>query len=376
MRKICFVGLENLPVLAREYNHHGIGGEQVQQTLLAKAFLKRNYDVSMITADYGQRDGEIWQGVRVYKAYHPTAGFPLLRFIHPRWTGIWSALKRANADVYYTSCAGMMVGLMAMFCRLHDRGLVFRLASDTDAHPDQLLVRYRRDKWLYSYGLRRADRVLSQHSAQQSALSKNYGVASLVADMLVDPPAHELELLDRDISVLWVSNLRKLKRPDLALELARRLQHRKIHMVGGVQPGHQALFESIQLEAASLNNLAFHGRVPYHDVGGFYDRARVFVNTSDTEGFPNTYLQSWRRGVPVVSFFDPDGLIRREGLGYAVNGMDEMQKAVEKLLSDDGEWQRISARCRAYMERHHGDDVVLEPYLTAFEQAYSARRPA
>jgi glycosyltransferase involved in cell wall biosynthesis len=373
---ICLVGLENLPVLAREYNKHGIGGEQVQQTLLAKAFSKRGYNISMVIGDYGQPDAAIWDSIITYKTYKPDAGLPVIRFIYPRWTGIWSALKKADADVYYTSCAGMVVGLMAMFCRVHGRGLVFRLAHDTDADPDQLLIRYRRDKWLYSYGLRRANAVLSQHGFQQAALSKNYGVASLVADMLVDPPTRELVLSERDVPVLWVNNLRDFKRPDLALELARRLPCRQIHMVGGPQSGFHELYETTQRKSVALPNLSFHGRIPYHDVGDFYDRARVFVNTSDNEGFPNSYLQSWRRGVPVVAFFDPDGLIRREGLGYAVSGMDEMQQAVKKLLTDDDEWQRISARCRAYMARHHGDDVVLEPYLTAIEQAYSARRPA
>ena len=33
--KICFVGLDNLPVLAPEYREHYIGGDSVQQTLLA-----------------------------------------------------------------------------------------------------------------------------------------------------------------------------------------------------------------------------------------------------------------------------------------------------------------------------------------------------
>jgi glycosyltransferase involved in cell wall biosynthesis len=373
---ICLVGLENLPVLAREYNKHGIGGEQVQQTLLAKALSKRGYNISMVIGDYGQPDAAIWDSITTYKAYKPDAGLPVIRFIYPRWTGIWSALKKADADVYYTSCAGMMVGLMAMFCRVHGRGLVFRLAHDTDADPDQLLIRYRRDKWLYGYGLRRANEVLSQHGFQQAALLKNYGVASVVADMLVDPPTGELVLSERDVPVLWVNNLRDFKRPELALELARRLPCRQIHMVGGPQSSFHELYETTERESAALPNLSFHGRIPYHNVGDFYDRARVFVNTSDSEGFPNSYLQSWRRGVPVVAFFDPGGLIRREGLGYAVSGMDEMQQAVEKLLTDDDEWQRISARCRAYMERHHGDDAVLEPYLTAIEQAYSARRPA
>lgn len=375
MKNICFVGLENLPVLAREYNQHGIGGEQVQQTLLAKALRDRGFNVSMVISDYGQLDGSVWHGITTYKAYRPSAGLPLIRFIHPRWTGIWSALKRSDAEIYYTSCAGMMVGIIAIFCMIYRRGLVFRLASDTDADPKRLLVRYRRDKWLYSFGLRNADAVLSQHGVQKSMLIENYGVTSSVADMLVDPPSTFYNLSQRSIKVLWVNNLRDLKRPDLAIELARCMSF-TLHMIGGPQIGFESLYENIQREAISIPNIRFYGRVAYHDIGDFFDRARVFVNTSDIEGFPNSYLQAWRRGVPVVAFFDPDGLIKREGLGYAVSNIEEMRKVVERLLSDDTEWSQISIRCRAYMERHHGDDVVLKPYLSAFKQAHSARRSA
>ena len=371
--KVCLVGLENLPVLAREFNQHGSGGEQVQQTLLARALSERGFQVSMVVGDYGQPDGAQWDGVSVFKAYKPDAGIPLVRFVHPRWTRTWQALRRADADVYYTSCAGMMVGLMAIFCRMYGRGLVFRLASDADADPDRLLIQYRRDKALYAFGLRRAHAVLSQHGAQQAALLGSYGVPSAVADMLVEGPGQERGLVQRDVPVLWVSNLRDIKRPDRVVDLARGLPECGVHMVGGPQPGAQALYEHIRAEAAGLPNLVFHGRVPYHDVGDFYDRARVFVNTSDVEGFPNTYLQSWRRGVPVVAYFDPDGLIRREGLGYAVSSMEEMRGAVERLLADDAHWQRISARCRAYMDRYHGDDVVLAPYLSAIDSAYRQR---
>src|SRR5262245_32564899 len=35
--KICFVGIDNLPLLAPEYRGQRIGGESVQQTLLARA---------------------------------------------------------------------------------------------------------------------------------------------------------------------------------------------------------------------------------------------------------------------------------------------------------------------------------------------------
>jgi hypothetical protein len=98
--KVCFTGLGNLPVLAPEYNHHGIGGEQVQQTLLAKALAARGYQVSMVVGDYGQSDAASWHCVTTYKAYRADAGLQVLRFVYPRWTATWAALMRADDDVY------------------------------------------------------------------------------------------------------------------------------------------------------------------------------------------------------------------------------------------------------------------------------------
>src|SRR5256885_3934293 len=113
--KICLVGLDNLPVLAPEYCQHTVGGESVQQTLLARALARRGHEVSMVTADHGQQDGAVWDGIRVYKAYRPAAGLPLLRFRHPRWAGLWSGLARAEAQLCCTSRAGLQARLPARF---------------------------------------------------------------------------------------------------------------------------------------------------------------------------------------------------------------------------------------------------------------------
>jgi glycosyltransferase involved in cell wall biosynthesis len=363
--KICFLGLDNLPVLMPEFGGHTMGGESVQQTLLARALARRGHLVSMVSADYGQRDGACWDGVRVWKAYRPHAGIPVLRFIHPRWSGIWSALRRADADVYYTSCAGMQVGLLALFCRRHGRRFVFRTASDSDCDASRLLVRFMRDRWLYAFGLRRADAILVQGEWQRQALARNYGLRGRVAGMLVEQPQ---PVAARDIDVLWVGNIRPLKRPDRALELAGWLPQATLHMVGGPLPGEAALFDEVQWAACTHPNVSFHGGLPYHDANRLYDRARVLVNTSDVEGFPNSYLQAWIAGVPVVTLIDPDGVIAREGLGAAVTAPELLGEAVRHLLADPVAWRAASDRCRAYMARHHDEGIVLADYLETFDE--------
>jgi glycosyltransferase involved in cell wall biosynthesis len=304
------------------------------------------------------------QGVGVSRR-RPDAGVPVLRFIHPRWTGIWSALKHASADLYYTSCAGMHVGLVALFCRRHGRRFVFRTASDSDCDRFRLLVRNARDRWLYAQGLRRANAILVQSATQAAALRRNYGLAGRVAGMLVDKP---LSAGIRDIEVLWVGNIRRVKRPDRVLEFAATLPDVKIHMVGGPLPDEESLFQDVRRAAVARPNVSFHGRLSYWDANDLYGRTKVLVNTSDVEGFPNSYLQAWIRGVPVVTLIDPDSVIEREGLGVAVSSPDQIPAAIKRLLDDPVAWNAASNRCRAFMAREYGDDKVLATYLDTFEK--------
>ncbi len=376
--KICLVGFDNLPVLVREYCQQTVGGESVQQTLLARALSRRGHEVCMVTADYGQADEAVWEQIRVHKAYRPGAGIPVLRFIHPRWTGIWGALARADAQLYYTSCAGMHVALLALFCARYARRFVFRAASDADCDPTRLLVRYARDRWLYRYGLRRADAILVQSAVQAGSLAGKFGLDSRMAGMLVEPAPRDVE---RNIDVLWVGNIRRVKRPDRILSLSAELPEVGFHMVGGPLPDEGALFHTTRRAAMLRPNITFHGRLSYQDTNALYGRARLLINTSDVEGFPNSYLQAWVRGVPVVSYVDPDGIIRRHGLGVVVESALEMRAAIERLLADTGALAAASARCQAYVAREFTEDKILAPYLATFDEVLregdgSSRVPA
>ena len=76
-----------------------IGGAEVQQVRIASWLAERCYSVSFVTLDHGQPDGINVTGVTVRKAYAAEDGIRGLRFIHPRWSGLWAAMSRANADL-------------------------------------------------------------------------------------------------------------------------------------------------------------------------------------------------------------------------------------------------------------------------------------
>jgi glycosyltransferase involved in cell wall biosynthesis len=192
---------------------------------------------------------------------------------------------------------------------------------------------------------------------------------------LTDTAGRRPEFAERD-SVLWVGNIRALKRPELLLEAAGKLPLLQFHIIGGPMPGSESLYAAVRAQAAQLANVRFHGPVPYHEVGEFYERARVFVGTSEIEGFPNTYLQAWSRGTPVAAFLDPEQLIARNGMGRAVTSVSELCEAIATLNGDARAWEAASQRCREYMDNRFNLTRMTAPYVEALSDLMGGPRPA
>jgi len=369
MRSICFVGRDNYPVLNPSMGQTRIGGESVQQTLLAREFVRSGYDVRMIVIDHGQPDGEVIDGIKVFKTYDPKAGLPGLRFVHPRATGVLRALQRADADIYYQSCAGVLTGYVAWHCKRNTRKFVFRVASDTDCIPGEQLIGFWRDRKLYEYGLKRADLILTQSQKQVALLEHNYNLKSTFMNMVVEAPSANLGSSE-GIDVLWVSNLRPLKRPDIFIELAQKLPQHRFVMIGGPCPRLDDYYGDIEKQAGAVENVEFLGPIPYNEIGRYFSSAKLFVNTSETEGFPNTFLQSWIHGVPVVSFFDPDDIIEKKGLGSSPEDLTEMAQVVEDLMSNDDKRREFSRRAKEFALENHSPQSILDCHLQVFSEAF------
>jgi len=367
--KICFIEAQSYSVLNSETRRSMTGGESVQHSFLARAFADRGWQVSMISQDVGQDDGVVIDGVQVWKTYKQTAGLPYLRFLFPRLTSIWRALRNADADIYFQSCAGLMTGVVARFAATRNRKMIFRVAHDTDCVPGQQLITFERDRRIYDYGLRRADLISVQSNIQKSALDENYQLPSVVVDMAAEIP-EETEDSVRDIDVLWVNNFRAFKRPELMLEIARNLPGVSFAMIGGPLKGFHELFNKVRDEAESIDNLQFVGAVPYSEVNSYFSRAKLFLNTSDSEGFPNSFLQAWVRRVPVVSFFDPDGLIAGSNLGITVNSQDSFEAALSDLLENNEKRLRVGERARQFVIDRYSSQAIVKEYERLIKERF------
>lgn len=367
--KICVLGFEDYPMLSGESSLGHTGGESVQHLLLARAWRDLGIEVSIIVHDCGQPPVVDFDGIRAVAAFRVNAGTPGVRFFQ-RIASVVRTMDRIDADVYYQSPSSAFTGVAAWYAKRRGKRCIVRIASDLGCIPGQQLMRYWRDRRIYDYGLRNASMIAAQTQHQRHLLQQNYGLHSEVVNMLVEIPETPASRapdiakdIAQDIDVLWVGNLRPVKQPQHVFELARRLPRYRFVIAGGPLPRQQQYFDRMMSEGSELPNVSLLGAVNYQDIGALFERARVHLNTSSAEGFPNTFLQAWIRSVPVVSCFDPDRLIERRALGRSCSDMDGLASAIDELLRDPLQRADIGRRARAFVASEFSPRQIAARYL-------------
>lgn len=366
---ICFVALNAYNVLSGRSGISHVGGAEVQQVRIASWLVRQGYSVRFITLDHGQPDGTDLEGIRVFNAYAAKTGIRGLRFFYPRWLGLWAAMARADADVYYQRGPECETGLAALWCRLHRRKCIFAAANMSSCDPQLLRQEPWQERMFYRIGIGLADAVTAQTTTQQELFHRNMGIqATLVRNcgpMPGDQASCRLPSINTagSIRVLWAGRISEQKRLEWLLDVAERCPEIAFEVVGA--PNEESGYSSSLLRrAVGIRNVKMHGRVPHAEMAQHYGRCHVLCCTSAYEGFPNTFLEAWSLGIPVVSTFDPDGVIAANGLGWVARDTEEIVACLEKLRQAPEIVTEASRAARQYYLANH----TPEACLPAFEQ--------
>jgi glycosyltransferase involved in cell wall biosynthesis len=217
---------------------------------------------------------------------------------------------------------------------------------------------------MYEYGLRNVDRIFVQNKEQARLCRLNFG-----RDSTQVPNCFAVDIrqtVDVGNLVLWVSTIRELKRPDLFLDLAEALPSYQFQMIGGPGHGETRLYDEIKARAGTISNVEFLGFVPFTRINEYFDVASAFVNTSESEGFPNTFLQAWSRGIPTLSFVDCGARAEGRPLGSQVSSIKEMMSCLTTWFSNDDQRIMEGERCREFFQKNHSTARVLDLYERLF----------
>jgi glycosyltransferase involved in cell wall biosynthesis len=333
--------------------------------LLAKWLAQKHYEVTLLTWDEGGPSVEIIDGVRVIKIARQSAGLKGLRFFH-KWTSLVKAMRQANCDVYYHHGAECVTGQMALWCASNGRPFVFYSANDTDCQANLPEFRTPWDRALYRCGLRRATVRITQTEAQRATLKKDFDLDSIVLRYpCYDPKRPGLPLSAPPSNrVLWIARVCRQKRPDRLLDLAERCPELEFDLVGPLYSDDYS--QSVSQRARRMPNVTLHGPASRNQVPAFYMNAACLCCTSDYEGFPNTFLEAWSHGLPIISTFDPESLIEKKQLGIVVGNVTEMQAALQSLLKSPLLYRTLSQNAYSYFLENHTCEVVLPKYEDVF----------
>lgn len=353
------------------------GGGEVDLYNLA-VYLAKNpqYEVTFYVGDFGQTDEiEIFENVHLKKikmfGRHKKSSKQKATF----YKNLWKTLWQSDADIILTEMASHLVGWAALFFKvLKPKHYIHRLASDKDTtHTSPSVSGSRRIYYLYRFGLKRADYVFSQTLQQQGMLKERMGMDSEIVPngFFIDQKVE----FDRKKTILWVGRCVKVKRPHLFVELAKRLPEQSFMMI---MPTYSEMeSEAFKQEAdryieeaKALPNMTFSGYVPFAKIQQHYNEARLFVNTSTVEGFPNAFIQACLGGTPIASLrVDPDEFITKNELGTCCH--DDFEKLVTFIgLFSDEEMVKCGENARAYVKKHHDIQLMGGKYERAIESLF------
>jgi glycosyltransferase involved in cell wall biosynthesis len=127
-------------------------------------------------------------------------------------------------------------------------------------------------------------------------------------------------------------------------------------------------------QAKSLPNVEFTGFLPLRQVEPYFDRASVFVNTSQHEGVPNTFLQAWARGIPTIAFVDTGARLQHAPVYFVAKNLGEMVSEIGRLFADHLYQRRAATCCREYFNAQHSPTGVLRHYAEVFAALVDVKR--
>lgn len=392
------------------------GGMETRAALFGRglAALGR-WQVCFVVSDFGQpfvtRHEDI--DFRIYQPTYREAGrnvFPRLR--KRRWFPVLNLDRRDLDLLWQIPLIAAWLALPALFfprfwrrlkpavvccfgnnaqtaeviadCRRAGIRTILCVASDKDLSPDyrpgnRAPNHYGMPKWKGHYALAHADRIVVQTEAQREALRQHFGRDAVLVrnpvHVSADDPQRWLPRAQREF-MLWIGRADDFnKRPAFFLDLARDCPDLQFVMIASRSD--DAVFRA--LEQACPPNLRILEHVPAHDIWDWLRRARVLVNTSKFEGFPNTFLQSAVMGVPIVSLeVDPDGMLARHGCGVCAAGKNRtMKEAVERLCRDNALADTLAIASHHYaLERHEAQGRIAEFEACISEMAAQDAAPA
>lgn len=348
------------------------GGAEFQAYLIGKELAKRGHDVHYVAYQSEPRETITDDGISVHKLdcdYDPpnvpASVLSTIRNIDPDYVYL-----RNFQDVFMLEPLGERINGEVIFNISHDHQCL-RLPDDWRA----LVTKSNLSEWIRNPStllqrrhLKKADYMFVQTSKQQRLLRENYGLTSTLIGNGHPIPEGTIRK-DEPPVVLWLASLKPWKRPEKFVRIAEQCTDLdcQFEIIG--RPSNDETHTEVQRAVSGLTNIKYKGSCTIAESNAHVGRASVFVNTSESEGFPNTFIQSWLRRTPVLSLeVDPDGILSSNPVGeFADGNLNRLVHHTRRLIADGDVREEYATASRDYAIKNHSIESVVDRLVDALD---------
>ena len=342
-RKVIIWSAEIMNLL----NDKPVGGIAVQMYFWARAFVENGWDV------YSFSDNDK-DSIREGIVFKSTKTIKYINILMEWWRSLKYIISVRPELVIFRGAHRLLLPL-SIFTKLSGVKLVYFSASDVNFEPGRELVGSEFNRALYQHSISRISYFVTQNKYQHDTLLHNYGKESLIMFNIWGRLPSLSKQNSKKYSAVWIANFRSLKRAEWALMAAEKQPSYSFALAGASSD--KDYYHAIKLRADGLPNVSFLGGVSFPVSNELVANSKVLLCTSTFEGFPNTFLQAWANGIPVISTVDPSGIISENNLGVVVSTVDELVTALQRVLEDEEYYKILCASVSIYFHSAHATDM-------------------
>ena len=343
--KICFFGGVYDSLIGK-----GLGGAELQMAILAQALSKAGHEVVIIDTHLDRAVDDIMK-IKIYNCAN--GGIKKVRFFTQKLPNYLKLCYSINADIYYVRGRAYSQ-IIPLIVGKYIRKKIFikAISSNIDVLPYLERLRrtfiYRKSflSWLFrgviteslfNIIMKKSSLLLLQHQQQDSPKLNSLVSKYIFRNILLTEslPLNNSKI-DRN-SFLYVGTLSPKKGIVELKRIIEQLPGINFQVIGPPENSKDRFFQ----ELVGLQNVNYYGQQNREYIHSLLSHSIGLINTSPEEGFPNTFLESWYNGCPVVSLnVDPGGVISTFNLGLVCDGdpglmVDNITKMNEGLLCFD-----------------------------------------
>lgn len=278
-----------------------------------------------------------------------------------KWVGgvcyfydFYKILKKINPDsVYLRSFYEIAIPLL-LYTKVKKRKVILHIPSSKIIEKLKYKIRgnlFRQFQLKLNKKLliRFSDKIIAQAQYQSDLMEKNF---ARKADNIIHnfhPVPSKINQAKKARQIIWVANFRVNKHPEIFINLAKEEKFQDIEFIMIGKNPKNSWTEHILKSIEDVPNLTFYGEKDLEFVNNCIAQSLILINTSDYEGFPNTYIQAWMRAVPVISLnIDPDNLMQHHGLGFKSENVNQMVQDIQLLLTNEALRIEIGNKAREF----------------------------